>query len=66
MNNTRPNIELAISAFLKDYPQPNLESEACQEMLTEYIYRQITDTCTGTFNNDQLNFFTEFDGGGHK
>jgi hypothetical protein len=48
------------------FPQPNLESEAAQQMLTDIISSEITNEQEGTYNRDQLNFFTDFDGEEHK
>lgn len=64
--NTRERIQDAIKRFVETVPQPNLESDAAQQMLTECICRSILDDQPGTYNKDQLNFFTEFDGGEHK
>jgi hypothetical protein len=64
--NTRERIQHAIKRFIERVPQPNLESEAAQLMLTQCICESILQESTGTYNKDQLNFFTEFDGGEHK
>lgn len=64
--NTRERIQHAIKRFIETVPQPNLESEAAQLMLTQCICDSILEENTGTYNEDQLNFFTEFDGGEHK
>lgn len=64
--NTRERIQQAIKCFIEAVPQPNLESEAAQQMLTQRICESILEETTGTHNEDQLNFFTEFDGGEHK
>ena len=64
--NTKERIQHAIKYFIESVPQPNLESEAAQQMLTECICRHILEDNTSTYNEDQLNFFTEFDGDEHK
>jgi len=64
--NTKERIQQAIKRFIEAMPQPNLESEATQQMLTECICDSILENTTGTYNKDQLNFFTDFDGEEHK
>lgn len=64
--NTKERIQDAIKHFVESVPQPNLESESAQQMLTEWICKSILDEQPGTYNKDQLNFFTEFDGEEHK
>ena len=64
--NTKQRIQDAIKRFVDTVPQPNLESEAAQQMLTEWICRSILEDQSGTYNRDQLNFFAEFDGEEHK
>lgn len=64
--NTKERIQHAIKQFVERVPQPNLESESAQQMLTDWICRSILEEQSGTYNKDQLNFFTEFDGGEHK
>jgi hypothetical protein len=64
--NTKESIQDAIKRFVESVPQPNLESESAQQMLTEWICNSILDDRSGTYNRDQLNFFTEFDGEEHK
>lgn len=64
--NTKERIQDAIKRFVESVPQPNLESDAAQQMLTEWICKSILDEQPGTYNRDQLNFFTEFDGEEHK
>lgn len=64
--NTKEHIQDAIKRFVESVPQPNLESDAAQQMLTEWICKSILDEQPGTYNRDQLNFFTEFDGEEHK
>lgn len=63
---TKERIQQAIKRFIEAMPQPNLESEATQHMLTECICESILENTTGTYNKDQLNFFTDFDGKEHK
>lgn len=64
--NTKQRIQDAIKRFVESVPQPNLESEAAQQMLTDQICQSILDDQPGTYNRDQLNFFAEFDGEEHK
>lgn len=64
--NTQSEIRSAIKAFLERWPQPNLHSEACQEMLVDTIYTRLSNDSPGTYNQDQLNFFTEFNDNTHK
>ena len=64
--NTKERIQDAIKHFVESVPQPNLESESAQQMLTEWICKFILDEQPGTYNKDQLNFITEFDGEEHK
>ena len=63
---TRERIQYVIKRFVEAVPQPNLESEAAQQMLTDRICQSILEDQSGTYNGDQLNFFTEFDGEEHK
>ena len=65
MNNDQ-NILNANKKYVERYPQPNLESEAAQQILADIISNEITNEQEGTYNRDQLNFFTDFDGGEHK
>ena len=65
MNNDQ-NILNAIKKYVDRYPQPNLESEAAQQILAGIISDEITNEQEGTYNRDQLNFFTDFDGEEHK
>lgn len=64
--NTKERIQDAIKRFVGSVPQPNLESESAQQMLTDWICQSILDEPPGTYNKDQLNFFTKFDGEEHK
>lgn len=64
--NTRERILNAIKTFVEAVPQPNLESEAAQQVLTEHICESILNDQPGTYNHNQLNFFTDFDGNEHK
>lgn len=64
--NTKERIQHAIKQFIEKVPQPNLESEAAQLMLTECICESILESTPGTYNHDQLNFFTVFEGEEHK
>jgi hypothetical protein len=64
--NTKERILQAIKQFVGDVPQPNLESEAAQQMLCDAICDSILNESPGTYNDNQLNFFTDFDGATHK
>jgi hypothetical protein len=64
--NTEQQIKNAIEEFVKHCPQPNLEAESAQVALTHYIYKSLEGVTVGTYNRDQLNFFTAFDGEEHK
>lgn len=64
--NVEQQIKQAIEQFVKHVPQPNLEADSAQVALTHYIYRALEGVSVGTYNRDQLNFFTVFDGEEHK
>lgn len=64
--NVEQQIKHAIEKFVKDCPQPNLEADSAQVALTHYIYKSLEGISIGTYNRDQLNFFTVFDEGEHK
>lgn len=64
--NTKERILQAIKQFVTNVPQPNLESESAQQMLCDTICDGILNEQSGTYNEDQLNFFTDFDGDTHK
>lgn len=64
--NTKESIINAIKHFVNTMPQPNLESEAAQQMLSEHILCALEEQTPGTYNRDQLNFFTVFEGEEHK
>ena len=64
--NIKQQLLEAIKRFVDHMPQPNMESDAAQQMLVESIYQSIFSQTEGTYNHNQLNFFTEFDGQEHK
>lgn len=64
--NVEQQIKKAIEQYVERYPQPNLAADAAQVVLTRYIHKALEDLPAGTYNQDQLNFFSVFDGGEHK
>ena len=64
--NVEQQIKQAIEQFVDRCPQPNLEAESAQVALTHCIYKALEGVSVGTYNKDQLNFFTVFDGEKHK
>jgi hypothetical protein len=61
--NTQQRITQAIINFVDRYPQPNLESQAAQDTLSQMVYQAVmkqSDWC-GTYNDQQMELFSNND-----
>ncbi len=58
----------SLEQVTRNRPQLNLDSDAAKQMVANAIWDDVFDSVVTitTHNEDQLNFFTEFDGNEHK